>query len=161
AICAALVLIAVSAPIITIHDPIAIDPVNKRFAAPSGEHWFGTDDLGRDLYSRVIYGARTSLIIGVSSLAIGAITGALIGIVSAYYARLDLILQRVMDAMLAIPGLLLALAIVAVLGASLLNTILAIGVASIPSTGRVIRSQALSIKERPYVESARAAGASD
>lgn len=155
-----LILTAVFAPVIATHDPLALD-TNRRFDAPSGDHWFGTDSLGRDLYSRIIYGARTSLIIGVSSVSLGATLGAVIGIVSAYYARLDLIAQRFIDALLAVPALLLALAIVAVLGASLTNTVLAIAVASVPSAARVLRSQALSIKERPYVEAARASGASD
>jgi peptide/nickel transport system permease protein len=160
AICVLLVVVAVAAPVISTHDPYALD-TNRRFDAPSADHWFGTDALGRDLYSRVIHGARTSLLIGVSSEALAGISGAIIGLASAYYRRLDLILQRLIDAMLAIPGLLLALAIVAVLGQSLTNTILAIAVASMPSTARVLRAQALSIQARPYVEAARAAGASD
>ena len=155
-----LVLSAAFAPLIATHDPIDIDPVNQ-FKGPSSTHYFGTDQLGRDLFSRIIYGARTSLYVGIFSVALGTITGSLLGIASAYFRTLDLILQRVVDAMLAIPNLLLALAIVSVIGPSLTNTIFAIGVGFIPGAVRVLRSQALGVQERPFVEAARSIGASD
>lgn len=155
-----LIVCAVFAPVIATHPPNEVD-MPSRFLAPSSDHWFGTDNFGRDIFSRIIYGARTSLLVGVTTVALGTSLGAAIGVASAYYARLDFVIQRFIDALLAIPNLLLALAIVAVLGPSLTNTILAIGVAFIPGATRVLRSQALSIQQRAYVEAARASGASD
>ena len=148
------------APIIATHDPYFQD-VPVRFTGPSGEHWFGTDDFGRDLFSRIIYGSRISLAVGLAAVGFGTTAGAVIGIISAFYRRVDLLLQRVIDAWLAVPTLILALTIVAVFGASLINTIAAIATAFVPRAARVMRAQALSIQERPYVESARAAGAGD
>jgi peptide/nickel transport system permease protein len=156
----ALIACAALAPLIATQDPIA-NNVRARFQPPSRAHYFGTDHLGRDLFARVVYGARTSLLVGVLTVALGTTTGAMIGIVSAYYARLDLVIQRVIDAMLALPNLLLALAIVAVLGPSLTNTIIAIAVAFIPGATRVLRAQAMAIRQRPFVEAARATGATD
>ena len=155
-----LVVCALFAPVIATHDPIDND-VPNRFASPSSEHWFGTDQFGRDLFSRVVYGARTSLFVGLITVTLGTTTGSAIGIFSAYYPRLDLIIQRAIDAMLAIPNLLLALAIVAVLGPSLMNTVAAIAIAFIPGSARVLRSQARAVKQRPFVEAARSIGASD
>jgi peptide/nickel transport system permease protein len=108
-----------------------------------------------------VYGARTSLFIGVGTVALGTTTGALLGIISAYYRRFDMIFQRLVDAIIAVPLFLLALAIVAVLGPSSRNVIVALAVAFVPIAARVLRSQALSIKERPFVEAARASGATD
>jgi peptide/nickel transport system permease protein len=157
-----LILIAVAAlaPVIATHDPIARN-VTDRLLPPSSQYWFGTDNHGRDIYSRVVYGARTSLFIGVGTVALGTTTGALLGIISAYYRRFDMIFQRLVDAIIAVPLFLLALAIVAVLGPSSRNVIVALAVAFVPIAARVLRSQALSIKERPFVEAARASGATD
>jgi peptide/nickel transport system permease protein len=155
-----LMVCAAFASVIATHDPIDIDPVNQ-FKGPSTTNYFGTDQLGRDLFSRIIYGARTSLYVGVFSVAMGTVTGSILGIASAYFKTLDMILQRFVDAMLAIPNLLLALAIVSVIGPSLTNTIIAIGVGFIPGSVRVLRSQALGVQERPFVEAARSVGASD
>jgi len=151
---------AVFAPLIATHDPIRNDVANQ-FTSPNSTYFFGTDQLGRDLFSRIVYGARTSLYVGIFTVAFGTTTGAILGIVSAYYSKLDFIIQRVVDAMLAIPNLLLALAIISVLGPSLTNTIIAIGIGFIPGTTRVLRAQAISIQQRPYVEAARSIGASD
>lgn len=155
-----LILVAVFAPVIATHDPIA-NNVRNRFIAPNSTYYFGTDNLGRDLFSRIVYGARTSLYVAIFTVAIGTTTGAVIGIISAYYARLDILVQRVVDAMLAIPNLLLALAIISVIGPSLTNTIIAIGIGFIPGAARVLRSQALAIQQRPFVEAARLLGAGD
>ncbi len=155
-----LVVMAAFAPVIATHEPNAHNVVNQ-FAPPGREHYFGTDHLGRDFFSRIIYGARTSLYVGIFTVALGTTTGALLGVVSPYYPRFDLIIQRVIDAMLAIPNLLLAIAIVSVLGASLTNTIIAIAVGFIPGTTRVLRSQAMAIQRQPYVEAAIATGAGD
>jgi ABC-type dipeptide/oligopeptide/nickel transport system permease subunit len=155
-----LILVAALAPLIANHDPIA-NHVSDRLASPSGTYYFGTDELGRDVFSRIVYGARTSLYVGIFTVGFGTVIGAILGIVSAYYAHVDFILQRFIDAMLAIPHLLLALAIISVIGPSLTNTIFAIGVGFIPGSARILRSQAIAVRERPFVESARSIGASD
>jgi peptide/nickel transport system permease protein len=155
-----LIFVAAFAPIIATHDPIEND-VKNQFTHPNSTYYFGTDQLGRDMFSRIVYGARTSLYVGVFSVALGTTTGAAMGVVSAYYARLDMILQRVIDAMLAIPNLLLALAIISVIGPSLTNTIWAIAIGFVPGATRVLRSQAIAVQQRPFVEAARSIGVSD
>jgi len=137
--------------------------LNQRlqFRAPTLTHWLGTDEFGRDLLTRLIYGARIALFIGLASSFIGATAGAVLGVVSAYLGgKTDLLLQRVVDVMLAFPLLILALAIVTVLGRSIPNLILAIAIPVIPRTARIVRSSALSAKENVYVEAARAVGSS-
>jgi peptide/nickel transport system permease protein len=132
-----------------------------QFRAPNMAHWFGTDHLGRDVLSRIIYGARIALRIGLASSFLGATLGAVLGVVSAYFGgKTDLWLQRLMDVLLAFPLLVLALAIVAVLGRSTPHLILAIAIPVIPRTARIVRSSALSAKENVYVEAARAVGSS-
>jgi peptide/nickel transport system permease protein len=137
--------------------------LNQRlqFHAPNTAHWLGTDEFGRDVLTRLIYGARIALFIGLASSFIGATVGAALGVISAYLGgKTDLWLQRVIDVMLAFPLLILALAIVAVLGRSLPNLILAIAIPVIPRTARIVRSSALAAKENIYVEAARAVGSS-
>jgi peptide/nickel transport system permease protein len=137
--------------------------LNQRlqFGPPNMAHWFGTDEFGRDVLTRLIYGARIALFIGFASSFLGATAGAILGVVSAYLGgRTDLYLQRVMDIMLAFPLLILALAIVTVLGRSIPNLILAIAIPVIPRTARIVRSSALAAKENVYVEAARAIGSS-
>jgi len=132
-----------------------------QFRAPTLTHWLGTDEFGRDLLTRLIYGARIALFIGLASSFIGATAGAVLGVVSAYLGgKTDLLLQRVVDILLAFPLLILALAIVTVLGRSIPNLILAIAIPVIPRTARIVRSSALSAKENVYVEAARAVGSS-
>jgi peptide/nickel transport system permease protein len=155
-----LILASIFAPVIATHDPIDNDVPNK-FVSPNGTYFFGTDNLGRDVFSRIVYGAETSLKVGILTVIFGISIGSALGIVSAYYSTLDLFIQRFVDAMLAIPNLLLALAIISVLGPSLTNTIIAIGIGFIPGTTRVLRSQAISIQQRPFVEAARSIGAGD
>jgi peptide/nickel transport system permease protein len=155
-----LIVSAVFAPVIATHDPIA-NKVVDQFQSPNSTYYFGTDNLGRDMFSRIIYGARTSLYVGIFTVTLGTSIGAVLGIVSAYYSKFDMIIQRFVDAMLAIPNLLLALAIISVLGPSLTNTIIAIALGLIPSSTRVLRAQAISIQQRPFVEAARSIGAGD
>jgi peptide/nickel transport system permease protein len=153
-----MLLVAILAPIIAPYDPLATD-----FAAmltpPSSTHWLGTDTFGRDVFSRLIYGSRTALLVGFGSSILGATLGAVLGVASAYFGgRVDLYLQRVMDIFLSFPIIILALALVAILGNSIPNVIVAITVPMIPRCALVIRSSALSIREMPYVDAARAAG---
>jgi peptide/nickel transport system permease protein len=140
------------------YDPLAVD-FGAMLAAPSPAHWLGTDAFGRDVLSRLIHGSRTALLVGFGSAVVGATLGAVIGVGSAYFGgRLDLLLQRFMDIFLSFPLIVLALALVAVLGNSIPNVIMAITVPMIPRAALVIRSSALAIREMPYVDAARAAG---
>jgi len=151
---------AVFAPWLAPYDVYELD-VTLQFGPPNIVHWFGTDEFGRDLLSRIILGARIAMLIGFSASFTGATLGALIGIVSAYSGgRTDLIIQRVMDILLAFPLLILALAIVSVLGRSIPNLIIAIAIPLVPRTARIVRASALAAKENIYVEAARAVGSS-
>ena len=153
-----LVLLAVLAPWLAPYDPYAIN-VKDRLQPPSLTHPFGTDDLGRDLFSRVIYGARTTIQTGVVVVFIAASLGSLIGLISGYYGGMvDLVIMRVIDIMLAFPYILLALAIVATLGPSLQNALIAIGVAYVPGWARFVRGNVLTIGKQEYVTAALATG---
>jgi peptide/nickel transport system permease protein len=128
-------------------------------AAPGVGHWLGTDAYGRDVLSRIIYGSRTALMVGLGASLLGAIFGSLIGVASAYFGgRIDLVVQRIMDVLFAFPVIILALVVVAVLGTGAGNVILAIAAPMIPRCARVVRSSALSVREMPYVDAARASG---
>ena len=154
-----LVLMAVFADLISHHHPDQVRAA-QRLKAPSQAHWFGTDDFGRDVFSRVAHGARVSLRIGIAAVLVGTTMGALIGLISGYLGgRFDLIVQRVMDALMAFPTLVLALAVVAALGASLRNVIIAVSLTLIPAANRLVRSVALSVRETSFVTAARASGA--
>jgi peptide/nickel transport system permease protein len=149
---------AALAPWIAPYDPLAVD-FAAMLAAPSRAHWLGTDSFGRDVLSRLIYGSRTALLVGFGASVFGATAGAILGVGSAYFGgRVDLYLQRVMDVFLSFPLIILALALVAILGNSIPNLIAAITIPMIPRCALVIRSSALSIREMPYVDAARAAG---
>jgi peptide/nickel transport system permease protein len=140
------------------YDPYEINQ-RLQFTAPSLQNWLGTDEFGRDMLTRLIYGARIALFIGLVAAFIGSTAGAILGVFSAYMGgKVDLILQRLMDVMLAFPLLILALAIVSVLGRSIPNVVLAIAIPIIPRTTRIVRSSALSVKENVFVEAARAIG---
>ena len=153
-----LVIVAISADLLAPFDPLAAAP-EIRLSPPSRAHLFGTDDIGRDVLSRVIYGSRISLWVGLLAVGIGTVGGMVIGLVSGYWeGRADLILQRVMDAIQAIPGLILALAIVSVLTPSTTNAMLAIAVVIIPGNSRIVRGAVLSAKQNRYVEAAQALG---
>jgi len=135
--------------------------VRNRLKPPSSQFYFGTDNLGRDIFSRIIYGARVSVTVGFGAVSIGITLATIIGVGSSYFGgKSDVLVQRLVDAQMAIPGLLLLLNIMAVLGAGLLNIILALGVVSAAGSSRIIRSAALSVKENQFVEAARAIGAS-
>jgi peptide/nickel transport system permease protein len=156
-----LILAAIFAPVITSFDPIAIDPP-KRLQPPSSEHWLGTDHFGRDIFTRVVYGARISLPVGLIAVTIAAVAGALLGLIAGYYGKfIDAFIMRVMDVMLAFPGIMLALLVVAILGPSLRNVMIAVGIGSIPRFTRLIRGSVLSARENVYVEAAKVIGAPD
>ncbi len=141
--------------------PNQTDLANK-LQGPSAAHWFGTDSYGRDIFTRVIFGAKLTLYVGFFSVFIGGVIGVIFGIVSGYYGgRIDTIIMRLMDVLLAFPGILLALAIVAVLGGSLTNVIIAVGIFSVPAFARVVRGSTLSVRKLEYVDAVRALGASD
>ena len=160
AVIVVMTLAAIGADVLAPYDPYELSQ-KLQFRAPSLAHWLGTDEFGRDVLTRIIYGARIALFIGLASSLIGATSGALLGVVSAYMGgKTDLWLQRIMDVMLAFPLLILALAIVTVLGRSVPNLILAIAIPVIPRAARIVRSSALSAKENVYVEAARAVGSS-
>ena len=149
------------APLIAPYDPYQNDLMNV-LMPPSAEHWFGTDELGRDLLSRVIHGARISLIEGVLSVALAVVAGVPLGMVSGYLGgRIDAVIMRTIDVLLAFPGVLLAIVIISVLGPGLTNAILAVAVYTIPIFARLARGSTLTVKDEPYVEAARAAGLSD
>ena len=153
--------VAVAAPLLTSYDPLATD-FGRAVQAPSAEHLLGTDELGRDLLTRVLYGTRISLGIGLISVSIGLLFGVPIGAISGYYGgRLDLTVQRLMDIMIAFPGILLAIIIVVVLGVGVINVMIATGIASIPVYARLVRGSVLSIKRNNYVMAAKAEGLSD
>jgi peptide/nickel transport system permease protein len=158
AIILAMVLVALSAGFIAPYDPLENDYA-AMLAAPSREHWLGTDAFGRDVLSRLIYGSRTALMVGLGASLLGAVLGSLIGVASAYFGgRVDMVVQRVMDVFFAFPVIILALVVVAVLGTGAGNVILAIAAPMVPRCARVVRASALSVREIPYVDAARAAG---
>jgi peptide/nickel transport system permease protein len=155
-----LVLVALLAPWISLHDPIATDPSNA-LLGPSGAHPLGTDELGRDLFARVIWGSRVSLPIAFVAVAVGLLVGGAIGLAAGFRGKLtDLFLMRLIDAILAFPALILAIAIVAVLGPGLRNAMIAIGIVQVPVYARLMRAQVLTLKELDFVAAARALGAS-
>jgi peptide/nickel transport system permease protein len=153
-----MLVVAVLATVIAPYDPLDVD-FAAMLAKPSTEHWLGTDAFGRDVLSRLVYGSRTALIVGFGAAFFGATLGAVLGVASAYFGgRIDLLLQRVMDVFISFPLIILALAMVAILGNNLPNLITAITIPMIPRCALVIRSSALSVREMPYVDAARAAG---
>jgi peptide/nickel transport system permease protein len=152
------VVVAIFAPVLAPHDPYLINAGNM-LAAPNQSNWLGTDEYGRDILSRIIYGARISIFVGLMAVGIGTTIGALLGIVSGYFGgTVDYLIQRVMDTLMAFPTLILALAMVAVLGPSIQNVIIALAIVKLPNACRVVRSTALSIRERPFIVAARNLG---
>lgn len=152
------VLLAIFAPFIA---PYGLNEqiMANRLQPPSGEHWFGTDDFGRDIFSRVVYGARISLWVGFLSVLGSMIVGTLLGVIAGYFGKwIDIIISRIFDIMLAFPSILLAIAVVAILRPSLENALLAIAIINIPTFGRLVRSKVLSVKEEEYVLAARSVG---
>jgi peptide/nickel transport system permease protein len=154
-----LVLVAILAPLLSPYSPTVGD-VSDGLQAPGPRHWLGTDDLGRDVLTRVMYGARISLSVAIISVSIGVFVGVSVGLVAGYAGgTVDLLLMRVIDALLAFPALLLAISITAALGPDIQNAMIAIGVVAIPLYARLTRAQVLSLRERDYVTAARAIGA--
>lgn len=155
------VLIAALAPVIAPYDP-SLPNFMDRLQAPSARHWLGTDPLGRDMLSRIVYGSRYSLLTGLVSVGIAALLGTVLGLVSGFYGKwTDMIIMRFMDMLLAFPGILLAIAIISVLGRGLFNAMIAVGLYSIPSFARVVRGSVLSLREQEFVQGARAVGATN
>ncbi len=149
---------AALAPIVAPFDPEAIHS-DHVLSPPGWPFIMGTDDFGRDIFSRVVYGGRVSLVVGIAAVGLGVSLGAAVGLVSGYLGGwFDLLVQRAIDALMSLPTLILALAIVAMLGTSVRNVILAVGIALLPGTARVVRSVALGIKEEPFIEAARVVG---
>ena len=156
-----MVVMAMFAEYISPYDP-EVNAFEHMLEAPNAEFWFGTDQFGRDILTRLIYGARTALFVGFTCAFVGAFGGLVLGVASAYFGgKFDLIMQRVMDVFMAFPLIILALAVVATLGTGVQNVIIAITIPFIPQCARVVRSSALSIREIPYVDAARACGFSD
>jgi len=150
--------IAIFAPLIATHDPYAID-ATARLQPPNAEHLFGTDKLGRDLFSRIVYGTQSSMIVGFSVALLSSFFGLIIGLYSAYYQTLDHVLMRIVDGLMAFPAILLAIAIMAAMGQNIFNVTIALSIVMTPVVARVIRSTALVIKEQTYIEALRALGA--
>jgi len=160
-LCLLVIFTAILAPLIAPYDPLKIDAY-KRLQRPSREYWFGTDELGRDVLSRIIYGTRVSLSVGVISIFIALAVGTPLGLLCAFYGgTVDGVIMRVMDALAAFPAILLALAILSAMGPSVRNAMIAIGISFLPAFSRLTRGNALSVKENEYVDAARACGASN
>lgn len=155
------ILVALFAPLLAPYDPFEIDLKNK-LVPPSADHWMGTDDKGRDILSRIIFGSRLSMGVGFASVAFGALFGIILGLVAGYYGKwVDSVIMRMMDVMLAFPGILLALAIISALGPSLINVTIAVGAFSVPLFARIVRGSTLEVKRLEYIDAIRSLGAND
>ena len=158
----ALVAVALLAPVLVPYDPEGYFDYDRLNAPPSAAHWFGVDALGRDIFSRILMGARISLFAGFAAVAVGAVVGSLLGLVAGYFGGLwDRLVMRTCDVLLAFPGLLLAIGIVAVLGPGMSNVVVAVAVFSVPTFARLVRGNTLALKQLTYVEAARSLGAPD
>lgn len=155
------IIISLFGPSILTYDPVKVDVLNK-LQPPSKEHWFGTDNFGRDIFTRILYGMPLTLKVGFFSVTMGGIIGVVLGMVSGYFGGMvDTIIMRLMDILLAFPGILLALAIVSVLGGSLTNVIIAVSIFSVPAFARIVRGSTLSVRKLEYIDAMRALGASN
>ena len=159
AIVVVMALVAIFAPLLFTSDPSAVAP-RERFSPPSAGHWFGTDNIGRDLWSRVLYGSRVSMTVGAAVAVISVLTSIVFGLLAGYYRRLDAFIMRIMDGLMAIPSVLLAMALMALLGGSVQNVIIALCVVETPRAVRIVRSSVLSIREEMFVDAAHALGVS-
>lgn len=152
------ILVAIFAPFLTSYSPSAISAAD-RLQGPSGAHWFGTDDLGRDIFTRIVFGARISLMVGFFAVTGALVFGTILGIIAGFYGKwVDMLISRIFDIMLAFPSILLAIAIVAILGPSLQNALIAIAIINIPIFGRLVRSKVISIRQEEYIMAAKAQG---
>ncbi|MBT2667996.1 ABC transporter permease [Bacillus sp. ISL-4] len=151
--------ISIFAPLITVYTPYDMI-VTARLSPPSAEHFFGTDNFGRDIFSRVVYGTRVSMTVGLTVAAITLVIGAIIGLYSAYYRTLDHILMRICDGLMAFPAILLAIALMAALGPNIINVILSLSIVNTPTVARVVRSAAIVVREQTFIEALRSQGAS-
>jgi len=149
--------VALFAPWLATTDPLALSPI-KRLKPPSAQYWFGTDMIGRDVYSRVVYGTRVSLSVGLTVALLASVIGLSIGLVTGYLRWLDAVMMRVMDGLMSIPSVLLAIALISLTKASLQNVIIAIAITEVPRVVRLVRSLVLTLREQPYVEAAIASG---
>ena len=150
---------AVLAPIVSTHDPYE-QSLRKRMKPPTTEHWLGTDEVGRDVYSRLVYGARISLFVGIVGTAAGVVCGTIVGLISGFFGGwVDTLVMRVIDIMYSFPGIVLAILLISVLGPSIVNLILVLAIWAVPSLSRIVRGNVLSLKEQDYAEAARALGA--
>ncbi|MFD1416076.1 ABC transporter permease [Oceanobacillus jeddahense] len=155
-----LIVTAILAPVFATHDPYQMDVTKSLIGPGEAGHILGTDSYGRDIYSRIIYGSRISLVVGISAVLFGAVFGSSLGLISGYFGgRTDTIIMRIMDGMMAFPFILLAIVLMTVLGQGLFNVIIAIGVSNIPGFARVVRGQVLNVKEAEYIEVTRSLGA--
>ncbi|MDR4935455.1 ABC transporter permease [Rossellomorea marisflavi] len=155
------VLMAITAPVITIHSPFKQNLAQSELPLFSEGHFLGTDNFGRDLWSRIVYGARISLLVGITAVGLGLAGGVTLGLIAGYYKKLDGIIMRIVDLLFAFPGILLAMLIIAVLGTSLVNVAIAISIWSIPTCARIVRGSVLSVKKQEYVQAMKSLGASD
>ena len=151
---------AVFAPLLTKYSPLAVDPTN-RLLLPSQQHLLGTDELGRDLFSRILYGTRISLLVGFFTVICSAISGTLIGLISVFYKRSNAIIMRILDGLMAFPDMIIAITLAALWGSGIWSIIFALTVASMPRMARIVRGTALSVVELEYVEAAKAIGCRD
>ncbi|MFX3672889.1 MAG: ABC transporter permease [Paenisporosarcina sp.] len=152
---------ALFAPMIVSHDPVKQNLSTSELPMFSEGHWLGTDNYGRDVWTRIVYGARISLIVGITAVTLGLIGGITLGLLGGYYKKLDGIIMRIVDLLFSFPGILLAMLIIAILGTSLINVAIAISIWSIPTCARIVRGSVLSIKQKEYIMAMKSLGASD
>ncbi len=155
------IIVAIAGPFFTVHDPVSVD-YSTKLLSPSSDYWMGTDHNGRDIFTRLIHGMSITLYIGFLSVLVGALIGVPLGIFSGYYGKiLDSVVMRLIDILLAFPGILLAIALVSVLGGSITNVILAVGVFSVPGFARIVRGSTMAVRKLEYIDAVRALGAGD
>ena len=154
------IFIAVFCPIITKYDPLLVN-VKERITAPTGQHKLGTDEMGRDVLSRMFFGVRASMIIGVSVAIISTVAGIIVGVIAGYYNKVDNVLMRILDGVMAFPSIIIAIALAGILGTGKINIIIALSVAYFPTMARIVRSSVLSLRDIEYVQSIKVLGASD
>lgn len=155
------ILIAIFAPVIAGYDPVKQDLTQTELKPFTDGHWLGTDNYGRDIWSRIVFGARISLVVGITAVVLGLVGGITLGLLAGYYKKLDGFIMRLVDLLFAFPGILLAMLIIAVLGTSLVNVAIAISIWSIPTCARIVRGSVLSVKKQEYIHAMRSLGASD